>query len=414
MKRLLLLSGGIVVVTLLLWLAGRACFAPSQRYEEDAAWPYGLGKLRDLPKRYPSHEASTNAVEVTRLALDLEVDLAQETSGVPHPPHTSPVRKLRPSIRAYLATAVAAEDGTVDSPPADVAAFLAGRGSALDALRTQLNANAPPRWTSDVQELVDPPRPNLSGHSDLVALFAADALDRHHRGDDVIAWQDLDAIWKLGRGVLGEPDPASIMSGLYAAQAITGIAAKLSPPVPLWWPSFAAFDFERSTAAAFQYQVWRNLFFTRRYPAGEPSDDGAFREALRRGAEVVVGPFRVEQAERSAASTRVRAVRFERTPPCSNASDPYAYFDVLWQRARRDAIEREGVGHLLALKEARLATSTWPPSWPGIEHSRCAGRTWSYTRESDGSMRLALTPPLPPLLIRNTRMEVPLAFREPP
>ena len=413
MRRLLLLVSTIVAVTMLLWLAGRSCFAPVPRKEEAAVWPYGLGKLSDLPKRYPSHEASTNAVEVIRLARDLDIDLAQEAGGAPHPPQASPVRKLRPAIRSYLASAVAATGDAAGPPPEDVSAFLATHRAALDALRTQLNANAPPRWTSDVQELFDPPRPNLGGHIDLISLLAADALDSHHRGDDVTAWQDLDAIWKLGRGVLAEPDTVAVLSGLYAGQAVTGIAAKLSPPVPLWWPSFATFDFERPTAAAFQYQAWRNLLFTKRHPAGEPSEEGGFREALRRGAEVVVGPFLIEKAERAAAGTRLREARFAQTPPCTNISDPHAYLDALWLRARRDAIEREGVAHLLALKEARLATKAWPPAWPGIEHSRCSGHTWSYTREPDGSMSLALTPPLPPEPVRSTRMAVPLAFREP-
>src|SRR5258708_4073469 len=150
---------------------------------------------------------------------------------------------------------------------------------------------------------------------------SADALDRHPRGNGAAAWQGRHAIWKLGRGLLAEPDPFSTMSGLSAAQTVTGIAAKLSPPVPLWWRTFAAFDFERPMAAGFQYQVWRNLLFTKRYPAGEPDNDGAFGEDLRRGAEVVVGPFRVEHAERYAATTRERVARFARTPPCASAGD---------------------------------------------------------------------------------------------
>jgi hypothetical protein len=414
MKRVLTFAGAIVIATLLLWLAGRACFRPSQRNEEDATWPYGLGKLRDVPKLYPSHEASTNALEVTRLAADLEVDLTQEIRRTPSPFRESRAQRLRPSIRTYLGGAIATASDVVDAPPAEVVAFLAEQNAALGALRAQLNANAPPRWTSDIQELADPPRPNLAGHAVLIALFGADALDHHHRGNDATAWQDLDAIWKLGRGLLAEPDRSNITFGLYAAQTVTGIAAKLSPPIPLWWRAFVELDFERPIAAAYQYQAWRNLTFTRRYPAGEPSDDGAFREALRRGAEVVVGPFRVEQAERSAASMRERTARFTRLPPCASFGDPFASLDFQWMRARSYAIEREGVAHLLVLKETRRAANDWPPSWPGIERSRCAGRTWSYTRASDGSMRLALTPPLPQSVRpRGTWAALPLEFHEP-
>jgi hypothetical protein len=301
----------------------------------------------------------------------------------------------------------------VDAPPAEVAAFLAEHDAALAALRAQLNANAPPRWTADVQELVDPPRPNLAGHTHLFVLFAADALERHRQGDDATAWRDLDAIWKLGRGLLAQPDFASIASALYGAQLVTGVAAKLPPPIPLWWHTFADTDFEQPIAAAYQYQAWRNLTFTQRYPAGEPSEGGAVREALRRGAEVLVGPFRIERAERSAASMRVRTTRFARMPPCANTGDPFASLDFLWVRGRSYSIELEGVSRLLVLKEARLAANDWPPSWPGIERSRCAGHSWSYTRASDGSMRLTLTPPLPPRPARETRLALPLEFQEP-
>src|SRR5260221_7691273 len=188
MNRFVTFAGAVVVATLLLWLAGRACFKPTQHYEEDATWPYGLGKLRDLPKRYPSHEASTNAVEVTRLAAVLEVSLSPANAA--SPPGESRVGKLRPAIRTYLKSNIESSSDTVDAPPAEVETFLAEHDAALAALRAQLNNNAPPRWPSDVQDLVDPPRPNLLGHTHLFVLFAADALDRHRRGDDTTAWRD--------------------------------------------------------------------------------------------------------------------------------------------------------------------------------------------------------------------------------
>src|SRR5437763_16933129 len=106
MKRAVLFAGAAILVTLAVWLAGRSLYAPAERREEDAVWPYGLGKLRDVPKHYPSVDLNTNAVVVTRLAEELEIDLAQETSGPPRPPRPSRPRELRPVMRKYILDSV--------------------------------------------------------------------------------------------------------------------------------------------------------------------------------------------------------------------------------------------------------------------------------------------------------------------
>jgi hypothetical protein len=408
MKRTLLyFAGAAILLTGVLWLAGRTLYAPSERREEDAVWPYDLGKLRDVPKRYPSVDLNTNAADVIRLAEALEIDLAQEANGPPPPPHPSRPRTLRPVMRKYLLDSVNDGREQVEAPPETLAQFLAEHQSALTAVRAQLNANAPPRWRSDAQDLSDPPRPNLPGHTELVSLLAADALEHHRTGDDGTAWQDLDAIWKLARGLLAQPDSWSLYNALSSAQILTGIAAKLTPPVPLWWRGLVTFDFDRASAAASQYEAWRTLTFTEHYPAGEPDDDNAVHEMLRRGAEVVVGPFQIERAQRTASAMRRRATQLSRTPPCGKRGNEY---EPLYPRLGRFTIEREGVAKVLLLQEARLATGAWPSTLPAIDHSQCLGHTWQYSRSDDGTMRLALTPALPGPKHPETRLLLPLEY----
>jgi hypothetical protein len=310
-------------------------------------------------------------------------------------------------MRKYILDIVNDEGARVDAPPEAVGQFLTGHQNALAAVRAQLNANAPPRWRSDVQELSDPPRPNLSGHTELLWLLAADALQHHRGGDDATAWQDLDAIWKLARGLLAQPDSWSLYNALASAQIVTGIAAKLTPPVPLWWRGFLTFDFDRASAAASQYEAWRTLTFTEHYPAGEPDDDNAVHEMLRRGAEVVVGPFAIEHAQRTASAMHRRALQLSRTPPCGKRGNEY---EPLSQRLNRFPVEREGVAKLLLLQEARLATGTWPSTLPAIDHSQCVGHTWQYGLSNDGTMRLALTPAMPSPQNRETRLLLPLEY----
>jgi hypothetical protein len=385
-KRALLFIAAIAAATALLWLAGHALLRPPrQQHENDADWPFGLGKLRDVPKRYPSHDVSTNAAAVVQLAAALGVELAQETPS-PRPPNAA-----WPAVTQYVIDNVGDGSDAVAEPSPALAQLLSKNETALATLRAQLNANAPPRWRSDVQELLDPPHPNYSGHAILTSMLAADALLRHRADDDATAWQDLDAMWKLGRGLLAEPDTWSRLSALSIARKTAGVAAKLSPPVPLWWRSFLEVDFDRARAAADQVEAWRHVTFTERYPAGEPDDDNALlREALRRGAEVVVGPLRIERARRAAAGARRVAERLAHADPCDASG------------IHRFVIEREGIAKLLELKEAPHA---------GSEPSRCPGHEWRATASPDGTIELALTPPFPAGPKPDRGLQLPHAYK---
>lgn len=399
MKRILIFAGTIAVVTLVIWLAGHALYAPPKHPLDGTPWPYALGRLRDVPKRYPSQDVSTNAAEVVRLAAALDIDLEQETTRPRGPSRLIP---LRSATREYLASTLSVPGDHREPLPAPIAQYLAGHQPALAAVRAQLNANAPPRWRSDAQDLSDPQRPNLGAHNELTRLLAVDALERHRAGDDATAWLDLGALWMLARGLLASPDRWSTYAGVSAAQLTAGIAARLAPPLPPWWRSFMAFDFDRANAASMQYEAWRDLTFTQRYPVGEPDDDDAVGSVLQHGAEVVIGPFHIERARRAAVSMRQRAERLARTPPCAGEEE-----HSFLQLSRRLLIEREGVDRYLALEDAHRATGAWPASVP--EQSQCVGHTWKYTRTSDG-VRLSLTPPFPPPRTDGPRLALPLEF----
>lgn len=399
MKRIFIFGGMIAVATLVIWLAGHALYAPPKHPGDDTPWPFALGRLRDVPQRYPSHDVNTNAAEVVRLAAALEIDVQQEDTRSREPYHP---RALRAAMRKYVVETLRREGDAGGPPPEAIAQFLAGHQPAIAAVRAQLNANAPPRWRRDLQDLYEPPRPNLGGHSELTSLLAIDALEHHRAGDDATAWLDLDAMWKLARGLLTEPDAWSTYNGVTASQMTAGIAARLSPPVPLWWRSFMTFDFDRANAAAMQYEAWHHLTFTQRHPAGESDDDNALEGFVQHGADLVFGPFRIEQAQRSAVSMRKRAERLARTPPCAGNEEDFPF-----TRTRRFLIEREGVDRYLALKEAHRATGAWPATIP--QDSQCTGHTWKYTPASTG-IRLSLTPPLPAPRGSEARLALPLTF----
>lgn len=412
MKRVWIFFLAAFAVAGAIWLAGRVMTAPRKLTEPEAVWPFALGRLRDVPKRYPPHEASTNATMLITLAAAVDVDLTEEAGGRRPPSHA---REVPEELRTYLVEEVAKPGDVVAAPPPTVATWLRQKAEGFGALRAHLNANPSPRWTSDVQALFDPPRPNVMGSSDLMAFLAADALEHHRNGDDAAAWQDLDGVWKLAGGLFAEPDPYRELMGLYGMQLVTGVAIKLPAPPPPWWRGVVVFDAERSVAASMQFQAWRELERTRRFPAGDRDDDGNGREVVRGAEEVVFGPVRIAHAERAAAHARARANTLAATKSCGSAGTPGQRMDdnfaeMLWHRARRSVAEREGVTKLFALKEARRATGHWPATLPGLQHAWCPDHTWRYTVAADGSSAsLTLEPSIPPA--GNARLIVPLSLQ---
>jgi hypothetical protein len=370
-KRVVWFAIAFGAVTTVIWLAGRSLFAPPATHESDAAWPRDLGTLRDLPKRYPAHDASTNALEITRIAEDLVK-----------------LRTLRQTMFTHLAAQVVKPDDSIDALPASVADFFRDHVASIDALRQQLIANAPPRWTLDMRELFDPPGPNASTHVDLFALLTADALEQRRLGHDDVAWQDLEASWKLIRGLSSHPNFAfTALSGL---RLTNEVAWKMSAPPPAWWRDFMQFDHDRVVLAAIQYDAWRNVEVAHRFPAGEHEEDAPLREVFRRSAEVVLGAWRVRHAEDYArrsreATTAIAAIRNCGPEHVSVAGDNE--YGGIVRRMRRFAAEREGVSKVLALKQGLIVN---------IDQSTCADRRWLFQRSADGSWSLAISRAIAP------------------
>lgn len=356
MKRLLIIGGAFAVVFALIWLGGRALVAPPSTDEYDARWPLDLGRLRDVTKRFPSRVASTNANEVTRIASKL-----------------AKLDALQASVIDYLGAEVAKPDDAIAAPPAPIAKFLDDHRGAIDELRAQLIANAPPRWAIDSKELFDPPQPDVSAHFDLFAIFVTDALQQRRASNEEMAWQDLEAAWKLDRGLWDHPWSASASTALTGSRLINEAAGKLRAPAPAWWREFATFDVGRASIASVQASAWRMLEIARRFPAGSPDPTESPQEQIaQRGAEVLIGPLRIRQTNVEVQKMRESAAAFAATRDCSSRSET-----GIFRRARRFIAEREGVTKLLALKAA-----SWPPAPVNIERSECTDRTWRYAQRS--------------------------------
>lgn len=222
---------------------------------EDRRWPAGLGPLKDVPKRYPTHATSAAAHELTRLAAAVDAPLEDHSK--------KPPEALMKALKAYIET-----------KPSDpiVEDYLMTHSSELRAIREYLLAHAGEiEWATNLRN--DAEFPNLVGQIFLARLFAADALTR--RGDPA-AWDDIHAMLLLVRTLSVRWELISQRIATFIALTAALAMRRLPGPVPRWFPEFESLDFRRSVLAAGQADVWvclqdvkkeRNFFFAGYYSA---------------------------------------------------------------------------------------------------------------------------------------------------
>jgi hypothetical protein len=374
------------------WFLGAYLMSPPEAKGREAAWPFALGTLDDVAKRFPRSSIDPTATRVAAIAdrLDTPMHVAGASKR-------AVVQSKRLPLQSYIAAQIVRQDDAIESPPSEIRQFLDEHVAALDELRTLLASDAVPHWAVDADDVFHSSIPDLAGHMQLFRILAADALDRERRGDHVTAWQDAEAGWSLGQGLWSQPDIISTLIALAGTRMMNDVAAKLAAPAPPWHRQLLAFDAERAVAAAMQFEAWRVLTIANRYPAGEPDVEKGPPPLLRRLASVIFRPSRLRRASENALRLREDASELARSTSCGG--DPALRNPVvnvtslfsspgIWRRLHRFRVEREAVEKLLMLKEQRRRSGVWPGSMPGIERSSCSDGSWRYRHESDGSMSL--------------------------
>jgi len=352
------------------------------------AWPFGLGTLDDVVKRFPRSGIDPTATRVAAIAehLDVPIRVAGASREV--------IGRKRLPLQPYLADQIARADDTVDAPPAEIRQFLDEHVAALDELRTLLSGGAVPHWPVNVDDVVRSSIPDLVSHMQLFRILAADALDRERRGDHVTAWQDVEAGWRLAQGLWPQPDLVSATISLAGTRVMNDVAAKLAAPAPPWHRELLAFDAERALAGAMQFEAWRALTFAKRSPGREADDKNRPPRMIGSFVRAMLRPSRLRRASADASTLREVAVELARPPSCGDVPMRRANIDNvegILRRLRRFRVERETAEKLLALKEQRRRSGVWPESMPGIERSSCSDSSWRYRREADGSMSLSFS-----------------------
>jgi hypothetical protein len=343
----------LVVLYLLTWTA----FAVMQLAMADRPWPAGLGKLDDVPKRYPDTTISPAAQQLVAIVEPLGFTIA------PKQRHNF---ALRDPLRAYV------DAPSAPMPPA-LAAYLAANATRIDAARDLLLSGRPIAWETRLTAGEDAPIPQLLGHMVLTRLFLARAYARH----DAASWGELHAAWNLNRGLWQRPDLISVLIALATTRMINHAAAQMPLPAPAWLDELRAPDYRRLIAAAMQADAWtmraivehetrRSLLFVLMAPYERASMVDAI-EAMR---------VRTGAAMQLSACDLARHPLVTTKPPVAswNIIGRIATPDLgsVWARVARLRVELEATDRILALRAGRVPDT----------HSACTDGHWIVTPQS--------------------------------
>ncbi|HKO57131.1 MAG TPA: hypothetical protein VJ276_14735 [Thermoanaerobaculia bacterium] len=362
MRAVIVVVSIVILVLAGLWVAG---IVRQNRVASDA-WPAGLGTLHDVPRRFPKAAATPAAEELTRLAAPLEIDLRAPRERTPK------VDAVREPLTAYLKSQLERTDASIAPAPEPVASYLAAHGEQLAAVRRHLVSGAPIAWPVDLAQ-EHPPMPSLVAHMQLFRLLTADALDRASRGE-LVAWDDLEASWRLARSLLARPEQISQLVGLAGVRQTNAAARKMPLPAPYWLAEMASFDVRQSYLQSMQAETWT-----------------VWRSGERFG---ILGPLQTNLiGERRALTGRLAAEQrcaFDGASFVSTGWNRLQRMEIpnlqsAWERLFRTRAELELTAHAVA------ARSGAPPN----PRSACADGQWLYESRADGGTAIRFSKPLP-------------------
>src|SRR5688572_11439313 len=213
----------VVAITLAAWFF--LWFRNEGAVETSAArpWPGGMGPLDTASNRWPSLKANEASVKLTELAKALpKSDVLDD----------------------FVEHEIARGELTIGNPPAL---------PEVSAIR-ELLLREPIVWERRL-EFDDTVVAAMRGVQMRVArALVANALTKAH-ANDVTAWEDLHAAWKLARSLEDHPQMMAQTAVLTMARMINAVAWKMPLPTPAWLDGLQDQDNVQPLLEAFQYQA---------------------------------------------------------------------------------------------------------------------------------------------------------------
>lgn len=209
-------------------------------------WPSGLGRIADIPRRYPASATNAAATKLVALAKELEIDFRRGSREQPLP-------AIRKETTEYVRAQLKRGSGAIAAPPGALATHLAKHADHLAAVRAHLIAE-PVRWQIDPSKGIDAPIPNLVATMSLGRLLTANALDRARRGD-AGAWDDLHASWMLSRSLSVRPELISQLISLALVRSVNSASRWMPLPEPPWMREVREYDYRRTMLGSWQAEA---------------------------------------------------------------------------------------------------------------------------------------------------------------
>lgn len=380
-KKLLL---AVVVLVVGAWVTVWVLGTLELRQNVSRKWAAGLGRVDDVPKRFPAAEQSEGATRLVQLADAAGVNLLPKKRGSAQP------QDLRKAIGDYTKAQFERSGDAIDAPPPAVARYLAANAAALDAVRDHILGGAPIVWETRVTGGFDQPAPNLVGHMDLQRVLMARAFDKA-RVNDPGAWNELRASWELDRGLWLRPDLISILVALGSTRMQNAAARKMPLPAPPWFAETRRFDYAAAMAAAQQADAWSIAHF-------EPSTPVSLWQRVKRLVDQPIERYRmahgIESMQRSvdaivgSKGCDVESEKFEGVR-ARLITQGFWFYDPLpnllgaWQRVLRFQAEREATDRVLQIRAGQMPAT----------QSRCSDGAWVVTANAFQFSREVKVPP---------------------
>lgn len=275
-------------------------------------WPDGMGSLETVADRWPSLKANDASVNLTALARALPKNEA---------------------VDDFVDREIARGELTVGEPPSlpDVSKI------------RELLLREPIVWESR-KEFDD----TTVGEMRAVQMNAARALVASAltkaRGNDLAAWDDLHAVWKLARSLEDHPQMMAQTAVLTMARRINAVAWKMPLPAPAWFNELQEGDNVRPLLEAFQYQA-------------ASYSEGAWLPTKWLAASV--------DRDRGIAEALFKETRCDVNTPMNDLGTDLS---SVWRRAFRYRAEREATANALRVRSGK-----------SIENgSRCSDGGWTF------------------------------------
>jgi len=403
----------IVAILIFAWAGLWAGSAVMSRTHSNREWPAELGRIQDVPSRYPETKLSSAAVELMRLSAAAGVDIAPRQLKERPAVDAAVMDAVKKDLSEWSGLQLARTTATIDATPAPVVAYLTRYQPQLDAVRDHLLRGDPLVWPSNLSLGHSAPIPNLRGHLELTRVFVARALEKSRAGDET-AWNELHAAWNLNRRLWTQPTLIEVLIALAATRMVNAAAMKAPSVEPEWFAEVRAVDSRKAMLKAHQAEAWMLSTLSGSMLSGDGEDKP--NQVVARVKGILFGAFVRVSAINSVERLRLFATDAAAVEQCDFDGQALSkrHYDAIprwnvfgriampnlggaWQRLMRYRAELEASERAQQMKRGQTPTSS----------SRCSDGTWQVTAAPNGAQTVRFSRDIP---VPSPGVKYPLEF----